>query len=639
MASSLTTVAAFIPLMLIGGTIGNILFEIPLVMVCVLIASLVESFLVLPGHLHHALRHQRQPTTGRLRQHLDRAFDRFRDRPFRALVERAVRYRWTTLAAAGATLILCAGLVAGGRMNFTFFPSPENSTLYASASFVAGSPPQRVRDFLDHLQETLHATAAEFGGNLIVAAQTRYGESQIAGGRGGSARGDQHGSMMIELTPPDAREVRMNEFIRAWRARIQSPPGLETLLVFSRTGGPPGRDVDIRLVGDSADSLKAAAQELAQSLGTLPGVSAIEDDMPYGSAQLIYRMTPLGEALGLTVEEVGRQLRAAYDGALVQIFQDGEEEVEVRVALPDAERHRLTSLDGFNVILPGGQAAPLGNVVELRSRQGFEALRHAQGRLAVQVSADVDSAVNNAGQILSRLQQAVLPELCARYGVDYSFEGRSADQAETLGDMRQGALLGLALIYIILAWVFASYGWPLVVMTAIPFGIVGAIVGHWLLSIDLTILSLFGVFGLSGIVVNDSIILVTFYQELRAGGMAVQQALVEAACQRLRAVLLTSLTTIGGLLPLLFETSLQAQFLIPMAVSLCFGLGFATLLVLFFVPALLSVYESAAAGWRGAAFHPTPPPLEVSITGAAVTPEWLAGADVAVQPADRLKVN
>ncbi|MCP5420016.1 MAG: efflux RND transporter permease subunit [Gammaproteobacteria bacterium] len=638
MASSLTTVAAFLPLMLVGGVIGNIMMAIPVVMVCVLLASVVESFLVLPGHLHHSLRNQRSLTPGPLRQRLDRGFNHFRDGIFRPTVERAVRYRWTTLAAALATLILSAGLIAGGRMNFTFFPTPESTTLYASASFVAGTPPERVHAFLDHMQATLNATSADFGGNLIVAAQTRYGESQIAGGRGGGTSGDQQGSMIIELTQPDTRAVRMNEFIKHWRAKIQRPPGLETLLVFSRSGGPPGRDVDIQLTGDSTAKLKAAAQELAQSLSVLPGVSAIEDDMPYGSAQLIYRMTPLGEALGLTVEEVGRQLRAAYDGALVQIFQDGEDEVEVRVVLPDSERHRLTSLDSFNVILPGGHAAPLGNVVELRPRQGFEVLRHAQGRLAVQVSADVDSAVNNAGKILAGLEQSILPELRARYGIDYSFEGRSADQAETVSDMRRGAVLGLALIYIILAWVFGSYGWPLVVMMAIPFGIIGGIVGHWLLGIDLTILSLFGFFGLAGIVINDSIILVTFYKQLRADGLPIQEALVEAACQRLRAVLLTSLTTIAGLLPLLFETSLQAQFLIPMAVSISFGLGFATLLVLYFVPATLSVYESALARWRG---HDGEPARSGQREASAIDapPDWLTKTETAVPPPERVKMN
>lgn len=252
--------------------------------------------------------------------------------------------------------------------------------------------------------------------------------------------------------------------------------------------------------------------------------------------------------------------------------------------------------------MPNGAKVPFSTAVQVTTRRGFEAIRHSEGLLAAQVSADVDKAVNNSNKIIANLVENFLPELNSRYGVSYNFEGRAADQAETLGDMKRGLVLALALMYMILAWQFASYGWPLVVMSIIPFGLVGAIFGHWVMGLDLTILSLFGFFGLSGIVVNDSIVLVTFYRDLRHKGVHVQEALVEAACQRLRAVLLTSLTTIFGLTPLLFETSLQAQFLIPMATSIAFGLMFSTLLVLLGVPALLSIYERMMApreAWQG----------------------------------------
>ncbi|MCP5159995.1 MAG: efflux RND transporter permease subunit [Gammaproteobacteria bacterium] len=601
MASSLTTIAAFLPLMLVSGPIGNILGDIPLVIICVILASLVESFFVLPGHLRHTFHRLHHAKPSPLRQRLDAGFNHLRDRAFRPLITRAVLYRWTTLAGAVAVLILAMGLLAGGRLGFNFFPTPEGATLNVNASFVAGTPPQRVRAFMDQVNSALQETERELGGNLIVAAETRYGQGQLASA--GSLQGDQHASMLVELTQPDTREVRLQDFLKAWRTRVSLPAGIEIFTLFSRTAGPPGRDVDIRLTSEDVDSLKAAANALAQSLFTIRGVSAIEDDMPYGKEQWIYRLTPTGEALGLTVDLIGRQLRAAFDGQLVQIFQDGDDEVEVRVILPDAERNHLIGLDHFNVVLPSGESVPLNNVVRLQARRGFEAVRHAAGKLAVQVSADVDTTVVKPGEVIAALERGVLQDLQQRYGIAYSLEGRSADQQETLADMRRGALFALAFIYLILAWVFASYGWPLVVMTAIPFGIVGAIVGHWVMGIDLTILSLFGLFGLSGIVVNDSIILVTFYQQLRASGLAVQEALVEAACQRLRAVLLTSLTTIAGLTPLLFEKSLQAQFLIPMATSISFGLAFSTVLVLLFVPALLSVHESVAQRLGGAAIQ------------------------------------
>ena len=321
--------------------------------------------------------------------------------------------------------------------------------------------------------------------------------------------------------------------------------------------------------------------------------------MPYGQEQLIYSLTPRGRAVGLTIEDAGRQLRAAFDGHIAQIFHQHDDEVEVRVVLPDAERHSLASLEDLQVVLPDGQTAPLHAVLTLRSRQGFEILRHARGQLAVSVFADVDRRVANENRIRDTLEREVLPSLSGRYGIKASFEGKASAQADTLTDMKHGLMLALVLIYLVLAWVFGSYGWPLVIMTAIPFGIIGAVVGHFLMGIDLTILSLFGLFGLSGIVVNDSIILVTFYKRLRSEGMAVRQAIIEAACQRLRAVLLTSLTTIAGLTPLLFETSLQAQFLIPMAVSISFGLAFATVLVLIVIPSLLAIHERMAERLRG----------------------------------------
>ena len=326
--------------------------------------------------------------------------------------------------------------------------------------------------------------------------------------------------------------------------------------------------------------------------------------MPYGREQLVYRLTPAGEALGLTTESLGRQLRAAFDGALAQLVQVGRDELEVRVMLPRDERSRLDVFERITVSLPDGRFAPLATVASWESRRGFEALRHAQGRLAVEVSAAVASDVTNANAVQALLEADTLPQLAQKYGFEFSFEGRSADQRETMADMRAGLILGLALIYLILVWSFSSWSWPLVVMSAIPLGLAGAIFGHWVLDIDLTILSMFGLFGLAGIVVNNSIILVSLFKELQHKGASVHDALVGAACGRLRAVLLTSLTTIGGLTPLLFERSLQAQFLSPMATSIAFGLGFSAVLVLFFVPALLSLLESLRHWRTGADARP-----------------------------------
>ncbi len=612
-ASSLTTIAAFLPLILVGGRIGNILGAIPIVIICVILASLVESFLVLPGHLRNAFVHTHKVKPTSLRARLDRGFEWFRDRAFRPLVIIAVRQRFATVAAAIALLTVAIGLLAGGRLGFVFFPTPESQILNANVTFAAGTPRARVDAFLDHLEETLQQTERELDqGPLVNLVLAFHGSKSGGGGGGGGGTADQLGSLQIELVEPDLREVRNNALIRAWRERIRMPAGLESLNITARRVGPPGRDLTIRLTGGSAAELKTAALALSETIAGIDGVLEVQDDMAYGREQLIYRLTPIGEALGLTVADLGRQLRTAFDGQLVQIFQDGADEVEVRVKLPTAERGTLASLYRLNVRTPAGDSVPLTAVAEWESRRGFEVLRHAEGKLAVEVTADIDSNVTTAGEVTAGLEDGTLEQLQRDFGIDYSFEGRSTDQRDTLSDMRKGLMLGLILIYLILAWVFSSYGWPLVVMAVIPFGLTGALFGHWVMGIDLTILSLFGMFGLSGIVVNDSIILVSFYKQLRGEGLSIQQALIEAASQRLRAVLLTSLTTIAGLMPLLFETSYQAQFLIPMATSIAFGLGFATLLILLVIPALLSMHESAHGRlqrWFGRAPSlPTPPP-------------------------------
>lgn len=619
LASSLTTVAAFMPLLVVGGVIGNILGDIPLVMICVLIASLVECFIVLPAHLRHAFKRKTEkagqpapvkprpnPVT-RLRNGFERRFDAFRDGPFRRFSRYSLKHRGVTVASALALAILTVGLLAGGRLGFNFFPTPEPSVFYANASFVAGTDKREVADFMREMQRALNETEQALGGNLILHAVTTYGATQ--GAEGSSRNDDELGSMLVELVPSDRRDVRNPEFIEQWRQRLSLPAGLDSLNISERQAGPPGRDVNVRLTGDSADSLKRAADEVAQALSTLPGVLDVEDDMPWGREQLIYQVSPYGEALGLTTVDLGRQLRAAFDGRIAQIYQDGRDEIEVRVQLPRDQRERYSTLEQMTVRIPDGRFVPLTQVMNLDHRQGFQALRHADGKLAVEVTSALNTRVATTDQVLESLQAGALPDIASRYGVRYSFEGRSADQRETMDDMKTGLMIGLALMYVVLAWVFASWSLPLIVMAIIPFALVGALLGHWLMGLQLTILSLFGLFGLSGIVVNNAIILVSFYNQQRQKGLGITDALNEAAVQRVRAVLLTSLTTIGGLLPLLFETSLQAQFLIPMATSIAFGLGLSTFLVLLVIPALLSWLEQFRE-WRAQRYGETPEPLQ-----------------------------
>ncbi len=590
-ASSLTTIAAFLPLLLVGGIIGNILVDIPTVVICVILASLLECLLILPGHLSHSLRSIQDLHPSGLRLRLDQGFNHFREVHFRSFVSLALHHRGTTLACALGMLIISIGLIAGGRLQFTFFPSVETDTLTANVKFVAGTEDVTVNRFLAHLDQTLNASDRAFGGGLVKLTLRESGMANFPRSTATPFNGEVYGSLYVELIPADHREVRNQTLIDDWRQRIRLPAGVEKFSIDLAQAGPPGKPIEVKLTGPDIHTLKQASVELQNTLNRYAGLSNIDDDLPWGSSQLIYRLTPAAEAAGLTLETLGRQLRAAFDGQLVQSFYEGRDEVEVRVMLPDDQRDRLSTLNSLPIVLPDGRVTPIGNVVEFSPRPGLDSLQRIDGQLALNVSADLDEAVANADEIIARLQDEALPGLTSRYGIHASFEGKNRDQRETLADMKAGLLLALALIYIILAWVFGAWSWPLVVMMAIPLGLTGAIFGHLLTGLDLTVLSLFGLFGLSGIVINDSIVLVTFYKHLRDTGMAVQQAITEAACQRLRAVLLTSLTTIGGLTPILFETSLQARFLIPMATSIVFGLAYGTLLILVVVPAMLSLVE------------------------------------------------
>ncbi|MDR9498414.1 MAG: efflux RND transporter permease subunit [Hydrogenovibrio sp.] len=584
-AASITTVGAFLPLMLVGGEVGNILFAIPLVIIAVIFASLIESFVVLPGHLRMALTNVKPVKPGSVRHRLESGFDYWRNGPFRCAVRWVLAHRGIAIASTLAMMILVVGLLVGGRLAFVFFPSPESTKLNADARFVAGTPPEVSARYAERLYQSLLEAEQALEPGIVKTAVVHYNETA-------RQQGSNFSSVNIEMVDSDQRETRNEDLIREWEKRAGKVPGLDVLTIESPRMGPPGSDIDIRLWGVEPRQLKRAALDLQAVLDQIKGVSGVRDDLPYGRDQLVYELTPQGKALGMTYASLGRQLSDAFSGRLVQIFTDGVDEVEVRLQLPQAEQASFGTLSTFRVTTPSGEKVPLSTIADWRTQRGFDVVRHVDGRLAVTVVGEVDKTLNNANRILAELEQSTLPELTQQYGLQYSLEGQKAQQSDTMGDMKIGLVIGLSMIYIVLAWVFGSYVWPLVVMMAIPFGLIGAITGHWLLNIDLTILSLFGLFGLSGIVVNDSIILVTFYKQLREQGMQVDEALEEASVQRVRAVLLTSLTTIAGLTPLLFETSLQAQFLIPMATSIAFGLGFSTLLILMVIPAALSFYEN-----------------------------------------------
>jgi len=591
-SSTLTTVAAFLPLFMISGIMGQIISAIPFVVVAVLVASLIECFLVLPAHLGHALNNR--ASTGfaaKFRQNFDPWFERFRSGLFKNFARFSVKNRYGTAAFAISLFVISVSAVIGGRVGYEFFPSPEPNTIYANVEMRAGTSRNDTRDTVLALEAALYTAIAKVSDDpkrVIIMAIGKTG-TNVGTTRSSENSRDTLGGVTVELVSSEDREIKAAEVISLWRDNIERSNLVESLTFESARAGPPGGDMDLRLRGGSPESLKAAAGEIALLMGSYTGVSDIEDNLPFGKPEIHLTLNSRGRALGFTTMMLAQQVRNAIDGSIAKRFPRGDEEVLVRVQYERSLVQRGL-LNQVYVTGPDGSDVPLTSVADFKTKQGFSTIRRESGQREVAIRAEVNMAVTRPQYLRQALIDGGLLEICERYGLTYAFAGRAEDERETTSDMLVGTVLGLTFIYIILAWVFSSYIRPLVIMAVIPVGFVGAVLGHAVWGFDLTILSIFAILGLSGIVINDSIVLVRTIDS-RMVNEAKFDAIVNGSCDRLRAVILTSATTIGGLLPLLFETSLQAQFLIPMALTLVFGLALTTFVVLLLIPALIMIQE------------------------------------------------
>ena len=600
----LTTTVAFLPLFTVKGIIGEIISAIPLVVVAVLIASLLEVFFILPAHLAHSGGRQAEP--GWFRQRFDSGFEHFRDNLFRRFLTFSLRWRLATLATALAMLIISIGMMASGRVHFVFFTSPEADIAFGNIVMAPGTPRRQTGAMLEEVERALkvaEASLTDGEGGLVKIFVSSLGRTNNDNPEEqGTGASDILAGVVVELVTADSRSVRMRDFVNTWRAEVRPLPGLDRLTIRAPVGGPPGRDIDIRLMGDDLNVLKQAANELIRITETVPSADAIADDLSYGAEERIIRLTPLGRSLGFTVAQVGRQLRSALDGAVALRFPRGDEEVTVRLTLPD-EEVGSDSIGSLRLIIPGAAAGTnrfvqLSDIATVENRLGFSVVRRQDGFREVAITGDLDTEVMNSAGAIEVLMRSGLPELAEKYGLRYRFDGRNTESAETFADMGAGAGIALVCMYIILAWVFSSWLLPFAVMIMIPFALIGAVFGHWFMGLALTILSMFALIALAGIVVNNSIILVTTIERrLEEGGGDRIAAIIDGTVDRLRPVLLTSVTTISGLSTLMFERSLQAQFLIPMATTIVFGLAVTTMLVLFVVPSALAVGEDMRSSY------------------------------------------
>ena len=595
-AAALTTLAAFIPILAIGGVMGQFVRDIPLVLLSVLVASLIECFLVLPGHLSHALsRPPSEPAPWRKKFFDD--FDTFRDTKFRAFVTRAYDQRYTTGAVGLAVLIVAIGLLAGGRVPFRFFPSPEGEVINAYIFFQPGTKRAATKQGTKAIEGALYAAEKELapeGEKLVSVVFTQIGRTR-------TITGDERALISAELTPSEDRDIRTREIVSAWEKSMPEIAGLRYVFVRERRGGPPGRDIDIRLQNGEPDVLKEAALEVRQALEQYPGITRARDDLFHTKQELLLRVNAQGQALGFTNQIIGSMTRGTLEGVIAKRFARGDEEVTIRVLQPrDASSPK--QLEDIELSVPGTNPprfVPLSAVVEIVEKPGFSTIKRTDGYVTVSVVADYDDNAGNPNDVLTSMGEDTLPQIAAKYNIDFAFGGRNQEEMETMGSLRTGAILGLGMIYVILAFVFASYSRPIIIMSVIPFGLVGMVMGHFLMGFDLTFLSMIGLLGLSGILVNNSIILISRIEERRDEGEALRDAVINGICDRFRAVTLTSLTTVLGLTPLLFETSVQAQFLLPMVITIAWGLAFASLIVLFLVPSVLGMQEDLRARLRG----------------------------------------
>ena len=405
-------------------------------------------------------------------------------------------------------------------------------------------------------------------------------------------QGQHLGAMVVELVSSDSRITEVSDLIILWKKNISKPAGLESMTISSKRQGPPGKDIDIRIIPNTINNdisyTKLVADEVKSILAKYEGVSDIYDDLPWGKEELVLRLLPLGKSLGFTTLEVANQIRAAFRGIVVKRFSDGSEEVLIRIR-HDNQRLREIDLKNMFIMSSSKNFIPLSQIVELEYEKGFSIIRRENGKSEVSITAEIDEKIIAPSTILNALSAGPLDDIIIDKGHSWRLAGRSEEQSETLMDMKIGTVIGLILIFIILSGVFSSYIRPLIVMSIIPFAALGSIIGHWLTGFNITILSLVALLGLAGIVINDSIIMVSTIDAKIKKGIGIFNAVIDGACERFRAVILTSLTTISGLIPLLFEGSTQAQFLKPMAITIVFGLIATTFLVLFLVPALILV--------------------------------------------------
>jgi len=589
----LTTVAAFSPLLMIDGARGQLFAQIPLIVIPVLLFSIVESKFVLPSHMSHLNFHKeaRPNAFARLQHRIADGFETFVLRVYQPVLAAALNRRYLTLSLFIGTAVLVFSLVMAGHVRFVFFPRVQAETARASLEMPRGTPFETTRTHIERMAEAARVLQQrhvdpDTGVSVVEGIMTTAGSS------GWSGSGTHLGRVMVEISPPEERTLAVTsaQIVDEWREMIGSVPGAKSLSFSAEIGGG-GSPLDIEASGNDLEQLREVSAALRAELAGFPGVTEVSDTFEGGKQEIRLELLPEGRQLGVSLSDIARQVRQAYLGTRVQSIQRERDEVDVVVRYPAGQRDSLEALRTLQIRTADGRDVPLESVASLATGRALSAIQRIDRRRVVNVRADVDKERADIEAIKTDLR-TFTADLETRFpDVRFSLEGEAREQRESFASLKTGLLFVLLIVYTLLAIPFKSYLQPLLVMAVIPFGIVGAILGHMIMGMPLSIMSYMGMLALTGVVVNDSLVLVDWVNRQRARGIELVDAVRSSGVARFRAVILTSLTTFFGLLPLIFESSTQAQFLIPMAVSLGYGILFATLVTLVLIPVNYLVLE------------------------------------------------
>ena len=627
-----TTVVAFIPLLFVPGMMGKIFTAIPVVVIAVLGLSLIESLLILPYHLSHLPMPGEKTKNGFLRwfesiQHaVDRALKRFTNGPLRRALKFSTGNPGVVVASAFAMVILSVGLIAGGYLRITFFPTIEADVVTATLEMPEGTSITETRRIADRIEAggreastAIQQTLPDDAPELVTAIYTIVGQRAQQGGPDGGGSNNMQANVanvQFRLLPGEQRTVGADKFANEWRDRVGAVTEAK-VLNFKSDLMNFGAPVAVEISHPNANTLKVITNRVMEELALFDGVYDIESDQSEGTREIQLELKPAARSLGLTLDGLAREVRAGFFGEEALRVQRGREDVRVYVRLPQDERNAIADLEAFRVPLANGSEVPLGSVANASFGSAPASINRKDGKRVVTLSAEVNESVVTGQEITDQLRTVNLPAIQSDYPqMQYSFGGEQEEQAESMGALGRGFLLALLAIYALLAIPFRSYTQPLIIMSAIPFGIIGAFLGHFFLGIPVGLLSMFGIIGLSGVVVNDGLVMIDFVNELYRKGKSMKDAVVEGAMARFRPILLTSITTFLGVSPIILEKSLQAQFLIPMAVSLGFGILFATVILMLLVPAM-AMLQYNITGWFSRKFGSNSAPVQVKPEPAA----------------------